>query len=279
MQSTMTKAERRESGLETYVICGGKEGAARLNVLARVLAPSTGSLLDTLGPLQGFTIVDAACGGGDVTIDLAKRAGPMGLVFGFDLDTEKLQAASERVRAANLTNCAFMHADVTKPWTVRGVNMVYARFILTHLAEPRQLLANAWNALVPGGMMVVEDIDTEGVFWHPASRAVEKFRRLYVEVTQSRGCDPFIGRKLNDLLETSGFAEVCTALVQPYSRQGDVKDTITLTFKGIGDSVVSSGLASKEELAGLIAEIDTYASRADTTIAFPRVFQAWGVKQ
>jgi len=240
------------------------------------LAPSTGSLLDGLGPLQGFTIIDAACGSGDVTLELAQRVGPLGLVFGLDLDNEKLQAASERVQALYLKNCAFMHADVTKPWSVHGANLVYARFILTHLQEPKRLLANAWNALIPGGVMVVEDIDTEGVFWHLASLALERFRRLYVEVTQGRGCDPFIGRKLGDLLEASGFADVRTTLVQPFGRQGDVKDIITMTFKAISDSVLARGLASKGELEELITEIDAYAARADTTISMPRVFQAWG---
>lgn len=54
-----------KTGLESYIIRGGKAGAERLNVLSRAFAPSTPAFLDRLGPLDGLTIVDAAGGGGE----------------------------------------------------------------------------------------------------------------------------------------------------------------------------------------------------------------------
>lgn len=279
MQTTIAKTATPEAGLATYVIRGGKEGAARLNVLAQALAPSTAALLDRLGPLDGFTIIDAACGGGDVTVELARRAGPAGRVVGLDLDTEKLQAAADRARALKLANCRFAATDVTKPWAIRGANMVYARFIMTHLREPERLLSHAWNSLPVGGLMVVEDIDAEGMFWYPPSAAIETFRDLYVGVTRLKGCDPFIGRRLETLLEAGGYADIRTALVQPYGRRGAAKDVIAMTFDAIGDSVLAAGLVDRQELENLQAELAVYASRNDTTLSMPRIFQVWGLKR
>jgi 2-polyprenyl-3-methyl-5-hydroxy-6-metoxy-1,4-benzoquinol methylase len=278
MLQTLAKKAERAAELENYAIRGGKEGAKRLSVLARALAPSTNTLFDRIGPIYGFTVVDAACGGGDVSVELARRAGPAGRVFGFDLDAVKLASAANLARESRLQNCVFSEADVSSAWPVYGVHMVYARFILTHLKEPERLLAAAWNALVPGGLMVVEDIDADGKFWHPPSPAMERFDRLYNEATKLRGGDPFIGRRLGNLLEANGFTDVNTDLVQPFSRSGAPKDAVVMTYHAISGSILASGLASEGELRALYDELDSYAGRSDTVLGMPRIFQAWGIK-
>ena len=94
---------RRPEELGAYIIKGGEEGRARLSVLARVLAPTTEALLDGFGPLGGLTVIDAGCGGGDVSFELAERVGNSGRVIAFDLDETKLASArdeAERRRSA-----------------------------------------------------------------------------------------------------------------------------------------------------------------------------------
>ena len=79
--------------LANYIIKGGDQGRARLSVLSQVLAPITNALLDRFEPLAGAFAIDAGCGGGDVTFELAQRVGPRGRIVGFDLDEEKLAGA------------------------------------------------------------------------------------------------------------------------------------------------------------------------------------------
>ncbi|WP_063690327.1 methyltransferase domain-containing protein [Bradyrhizobium stylosanthis] len=50
-------------------------------------------LLDRSESLEGCAAVDAGCGGGDVTYDLAKRVGSAGRVVGLDLDEDKILLA------------------------------------------------------------------------------------------------------------------------------------------------------------------------------------------
>ncbi|MFN0191676.1 MAG: class I SAM-dependent methyltransferase [Aestuariivirga sp.] len=266
------------AGLETYVIQHGKEDAPRLNRIAEALAPSTTALLDRFEPLRGRTIVDAACGGGDVTIELARRVEAEGQVYGLDADTGKLEAAADRARDSGLGNCTFIKTDLTRKWPVEAVDLIYARFILTHLTEPEIFLAHARKALKPGGVIVVEDVDVDGIFWHPTSKAMEQLRNFYKTVTLGRGCDPFIGRRLDELLETGGFSSVRTGLVQPYGRSGPAKDAVIMSCHATSASVLAAELATEAELKSLLDEVDAYAARADTIIGMPRVFQAWGVK-
>jgi SAM-dependent methyltransferase len=114
----------------TYVIKGGREGKNRLSVIADALQPTTARLIDKAGKIEAGTIVDAACGGGDVCLYLADLAGPTGKVVGFDLDGEKLAIAREQANARGLSNIEFVQANVLAPWPVEGADLVYARFIL-----------------------------------------------------------------------------------------------------------------------------------------------------
>lgn len=268
-----------ESGLQAYVIRGGSEGRARLGVLARVLAPTTAQHLNRAGPLDGATVIDVASGGGDVAFEIARRVGPGGRVFGIDLDEEKLALARDEAGDRGLTNVTFHQADVLQPWPFGGAHMVYARFILTHVTDPPHLLRRAIDALVPGGKILAEDVNIAGQFCDPPSRAVERSYELYVEAAQKRGGDPFIGRRLARLLDDAGFADVDTALVQPFGRTGDAKSMASLTFAAIADGLVADGLATRDEMRAIAAEIAAFTARPDTTISMPRIFQAWGTRR
>ena len=266
--------------LDSYVIRGGSEGVARLSVLAAAMQPSTLALLDGLGSLAGRSIVDAACGAGDVALELARRAGPAGRMHGLDLDAVKLAAARERAQAQGLANCSFSQADVTAPWLVTDAQLVYARFILTHLREPERMLACARNALAPGARIVIEDIDAEGAFFHPHCDAVATFRCLYLTVTRLKGCDPCIGRRLHELVEDAGLSVERTGLVQPYG-SGDhpAKRVVAMTFEAIGDSLLAAKLVSRPELERMLAEVASFIVRPDSILSMPRVFQVVAVKK
>jgi SAM-dependent methyltransferase len=265
----------RKSALQSYVIKGGEEGRARLAVIARALRPSTEALLDRIGPISGGFSVDAACGGGDVAFLIAERVGPQGHVFGLDLDETKLASARAAAKDRGLYNVTFRAADVLAPWPIRNANLVYARFILTHLADPAALLARAMQALAPGGVLVAEDIDIDGHFWHPPCRAVERATEMYKAVVRRNGGDPIIGRRLQGLFEEAGFPGVNTAVAQPFGRDGDAKQAVRLTFASTTGAMIEAGHATLEEIDDIQAELDAFTARPDTTISMPRIFQAW----
>lgn len=268
-----------KDALKSYPIKGGKTGRARLSVVAQVLGPTTEQHIKRAGPLQGCKVVDAASGGGDVTFALARRVGPQGHVTGLDLDEEKIKATSEAARLQGLTQVSFEVADVSKPWPVMGVDLVYARFILTHLAEPQALLREALAALKPGGALLVEDIDIPGYFWYPDCPALGKYIELYMVLSRRRGGDPQIGRRLPLLLEEAGFDKVEATVVQPFARQGGPKEVSVLTLDATSEGLLAEKLVSPEELAQIKQELAAFVQRPDTIVSMPRIFQAWGRKR
>jgi SAM-dependent methyltransferase len=266
----------RPSALDAYIIAGGEEGHARLGVLSRVLFPTTRSLLDRFEPLQGGWLIDAGCGGGHVTFELAARAGPTGRAIGLDADGVKLDLNRAAAADQGIHNVEFRETDVLGQWPVGDASLVYTRFVLMHLTEPERMLARAREALRPGGVLVVEDIDYGGEFCDPPCPAFDRYSELFVQAAQRRGADPFIGRKLVRLVRNAGFASVDSLLVQPYGSSGDVKHVQFLTFLAIRGALLESGMADAAEIAEIARELQVFAECTQTTLGWPRIFQVWG---
>lgn len=259
-----------------YVIRGGVEGRERLRVLARVMQPTTLALLDRVGIGAGMSCLDVGCGGGDVTHLLARAVGADGRVLGIDLDRTKLELARGEAAAARLGQVAFQVADAAMWATLTGYDVVYARFVLTHVPDPRALLRQMRAAVRPGGMIVLEDVDFRGHFCHPESAAFGRYVELYTRAVQQRGGDANIGPQLPELLTESGCEGVQVHVVQPAGIDGEVKLIAALTMEATADAIVEQGLAVREEIARIVAELYAVARDGRSVMGVPRVFQAWG---
>ena len=129
----------RSDAQHRYAIRGGKEGKTRLDLLARVMLPTTMELLDRAGLTREMKCLDVGCGGGHVTISMARVVGSEGRVIGTDADI--LALAREDAEAAKITNVEFQQQDACACLWHDEFNVAYARFLLSHLSEPDICLA------------------------------------------------------------------------------------------------------------------------------------------
>lgn len=261
-----------------YIIRGGVQGRERLRVLSRVMRPTTMALLHRAGLRPGMACLEAGCGGGDVAFDMACAVGPSGRVVGIDIDQKVLDLAIAEAAGQQLSNLEFRLTDVTDSVPTAEFDLVHARFLLTHLADPAGALARMRDALRPGGVIVLEDIDFRGHFCYPESKAFDRYVELYTETARRKGADANIGPRLPSLLVDAGFENVQMHVVQPAGTTGEVKLMAPLTMENIAGSVVAAGLASEEEAAQLVAELYEYAQTAGTMGSAPRIIEAWGEK-
>jgi predicted O-methyltransferase YrrM len=264
------------TGTSTYVIRGGPQGRERLRVVARVMWPTTAALFERVGVAADARVLDLGCGGGDVTMALAAMA-PDGRVVGTDVDDAKLDLAREEAAAAGLEHVELrVHDVLAPPEGDERFDLVYARFLLTHLPDPAAALANVRALLAPGGAVVVEDIDFTGHFCHPRSEAFWRYVQLYSDAVRARGCDPDIGPRLPSLLRDAGFADVGMHVVQPAGFEGEVKLLAPITLEAIADAVLAADLISAAELERTVDELYRFAEQEGTVLSIPRVVQAWG---
>ena len=188
-----------------YVFHGGDAGRERLRVLARVVAPATHDLFRRIGVATGWRCLDVGCGGGDATTSLARLAHPS-VVTGLDVDESQLAIARQEAETAGIVNVNYRFGDAAQPddWQEDGFDLVYARFLLTHLPKPEAVLDALVARARPGGLIAVEDIDVEGSFCAPPSPAFDKYLDWYTKAHRARGGDPTIGRRLPLLLRGPG---------------------------------------------------------------------------
>jgi SAM-dependent methyltransferase len=263
---------------DQYSIRGGVEGRARLRVLGRVLHPTTSSLLDGLSLQPGMSCLDVGCGGGDVTVELARRVGPTGHVLGIDVDETTLEVAREEAKERGIGNVEFTAADIRAQARLPEFDLVYARFLLTHLEDPGSVIEVLRDLVRPEGVLAAEDIDFSGAYTYPESDAYRRYHELYLDVVRRRGGDPNIGRRLPVLLVSGGFEDVRLSVVQPMAISGEAKLLNPLTMRNIADTVVRDGLAPKAEVDAIVDELHRFAHDPGTIAGLPRIVQAWGIR-
>jgi predicted O-methyltransferase YrrM len=269
--------------MSRYIIRGGLEGRERLRVLARAMRPTTSALLDRIGIAPGMRCLDAGCGGGDVTRELARRVAPGGSVLGLDVDAAKVEIARIETAGDSPGDVEYREADILELDLEPEFDAIYVRFVLTHLADPGSAATRIVRWLRPGGVLIVEDIDFTGSFCHPASAAYERYTELYTRTTQARGVDPNIGPRLPGLLVAAGCSRVGVNVVQPTGmtpegHEGDVKLVSPLTLENIADAVIAEGFAARDEIDAVVDELYRLAADTTTVLAIPRMVQAWGYR-
>ena len=264
---------------ESYAIAGGESGRERLRVVARVFGPGTFAFLDRVGVGDGMACLDVGSGGGDVSTELARRVGANGSVLGIDLDSVNVDIARKEAVAQKLQNIEFRVGDVFDLDQDSAFDVVYARFLLTHLQDPGAALRQMADALRPGGVIAVEDIDFTGHFSNPHCPPFQDYIRLYTQVVQAKGGDPNIGPRLPHLLQQTGLRDVAVSVSHPVDIRGETKLINPITMNCISEAVIAAGLASQSEVARIADDLFAVAQDEETVLSTPRIVQAWGRKR
>jgi len=266
----------RSDAPDRYAIRGGMEGKKRLDLLARVLVPTTTELLNRVGVIRGMKCLDVGCGGGHVTILMARIVGPEGRVIGTDTDAEILGLAREDAEAAKVTNVTFQQVHACARLWHEEFDVTYARFLLSHLNEPEKCLTAMADACAPGGTIVIEDTDFAASFCYPMCAAYERYTELYQKLLQRRGGDSNIGPTLPAVLRQAGIERVELNVVQPTHICGESKMMAPITMSRIADALITEGLASENQVRHILTDLNRVAADSETVISLPRIFQVWG---
>ncbi len=264
---------------DSYLIRGGIEGRERLRILSRVMSPTTLEFLERIPIAPAASCLDVGCGGGDVTFALSRMV-PQGHVTGIDFDGSKILLAQQEAKSIGIENVDFRVEDVTAPPpTDDRYDLIYVRFVLTHLRDPRAALVRFHGQLKPGGILAVEDIDFGGHVCYPPSTAFDRYVELYSQSARARGCDPCIGPRLPSLVHSAGFSDVNVGIVQPSGISGEVKLIAAITFAAIADAALKSGLETSDNLKATSDALYEFSQQQGSFMSIPRIFQCSGTKE
>jgi trans-aconitate 2-methyltransferase len=179
----------RWAAMTSYTFGTSPTAADRLLVVARVFDPTMAAVLAELPRRRWRRVLDLGCGPGSSTERLARHL-DAGELIGLDASADFCAAARDRVPHA-----LFVVGDVLAPFPVRSPDIVYARYVLSHLPDPLRV-ARGWAAqLAPDGWCVLEEPDRietdDDVF--------TRYLALTGGLVASRGADMYVGRTLASL--------------------------------------------------------------------------------
>jgi SAM-dependent methyltransferase len=268
----------RSSRSEEYVLRGGQAGAERLHLLNRVKWPTTEPLLRSAGLRAGMSCLDVGCGGGDVTLKMAAIVGAEGHVVGVDRDQSILQLARQEADKQGLP-VTFRGLEAEDLAEAAAYDLVFARYLLSHLPRPQRTVEAMVRAARPGGCLVLEDVYLPSPVCDPPNAAFDRFVDLYQAVAREKeGGDAAIGVRLLGMALEAGLVDVRVGLVVPTFREGEGKWVTRVTMEHIRGAVVGAGLASDFEVDHIVDELGRLTEDDRTLMSMAPTFQVWGRK-
>jgi len=262
---------------DSYPLATGTAAAHRLWVLHRIYGPGAQRVLVNAGIRPGMRVADIGCGVGMVTNMLSKLVGPKGEVVGVDASKEQVEQARKllRVDAANISFVVASALSTGLP--ADSFDLVYCRFLLIHLSDPQQALAEMRRILKPNGILVCEDGDLTSAGSQPASK-LNIFADLFGRLGPVKGVDYTLGKHLFQMFIHAGFNKPEITFNQPVIARGEEKRLLELSVAEAKQSFVGADLITAEEIDRTIDEMRQLANDETVLALMPRMSQVWARK-
>lgn len=160
----------------------------RLELLATVFQPSTAGFLRRAVSEPPRLAVDLGAGPG-LSTDLLRQITKAARTVGLDSSPEFVAAARSRFG----DTAEFVQHDVSHlPFPVSKADVIYCRFLLTHLQEGTGAVAGWLGQGNVGGLILLEELE----FIETASPEFEAYERFVETLLASQGQTLFIGSKV-----------------------------------------------------------------------------------
>jgi len=276
----MTTTEKATATTDrSYALGRTREEHERLRAQARVWEAATGRLLDQVGLAPGARCLDAGCGPGETMRLMAHRVGPEGGVVGIDVDEPLGTAALAGLHAAGHTQCAFVRHDVAAGEALPGApyDLVFARLLLFHLPQRLAVLRRLWDAVAPGGHLVIQEYDLRPISVLPPLTSVEEAVRVVIGAFDAAGCDVRLGARLPAAFAEAGIGEPdgtdVAGRLDPFAVGVRMLGAV---FGSVRPGAVAHGVTSEDGAAGVAAALESDAAEfADRPMLWPLMIGAW----
>ncbi len=184
---------------EEYLFGDSDLAARRLAVLAEGFAASSRAFMVDASERGLPLAVDLGCGPGTTTHLLADAL-ECDRAVGLD-NAEHFITLAEKTATPNVS---FRRHDVTTvPFPDGLCDLIYARFLLTHLPGPEALVAKWATQLRPGGRLLLE----EAVSIDTTSAVFSTYLTIAEAMLTDRGHDLYVGRVLDTMALPGALAK------------------------------------------------------------------------
>ena len=228
----------------------------------------------------GQAAIDLGCGPRGILDMLAGRVAPAGRVVGLDADPAHTAMAAGFAARRRLGGVEIMTADARNTGLAPGsFDLVHARTLLINLPEPAGVAAEMVRLARPGGWVASMESDVEYARCYPPCPAFDRLCEIFTVAFRRNGADPWIGRRMPELLRQAGLKEVQVEARVQMHPPGNSRRTIRLDLvRSMRSQVLKMGLASAAELDELDAAARTHLQDPRTVVISGLLFLTWGRK-
>lgn len=262
--------------IDSYPLVRTEDAYERLRRQDRLWIAETAQVMDRIAVRPGQSFLDVGCGAGTVAAEAASRVGPLGRVAGMDLDPAAEDHLLRAVAEQSLLTAEFLHADVQHLAPPRDpYDVVWTRFLLSHLADPAPVIARLMEWVAPGGTLVVQDYDAGSMVAWPQPHCWAEFSRVITTVVGNTG-DPYYGRKLPLEFDRAGLGSPDDLQVGmvfgPVDQTGDFVET---TYAVLLDVAVRLGVTTRQQGDQFLADWSRVCADRQVWVQLPELVSAW----
>ncbi|HEX5494454.1 MAG TPA: methyltransferase domain-containing protein [Mycobacteriales bacterium] len=264
---------------QTYVLGTTAQEYERVRRQAQLWERATERVLDRVDPAVGSRCLDAGCGPGVTMRQLAQRVGPRGRVVGIDVDGVLGAAGVDRLHDEGHRQCEFHAHDLRSDAAIPGApyDLVYTRLVLFHLPERVAVLSKLWDAVAPGGHLVVQDYDLSVVGSVPRTPIDERLVGLLMDAFTAAGCEVRAGSLLPRLFEQAGVGlPDATDVAGRLDRLADAASMLEATIRSALPAAIGCGLVTESDAHALLAGLhEEVSADPDRPFRWPLLIGAW----
>lgn len=212
--------------------------------------PQFAPLLEPAKLEAGQRVVDWGCGPGGLAVELARRVGPAGRVFGFDLNAQFLERARQRAARDGVSERIDLAqvSDERIPLPDAAVDRVVCKNVLEYVPDLDATLTEFRRVLVPGGLAHAIDSDWGLLAVEPIGP--ERIAELFAAASVAYRT-PLVGRKLYGAFRRAGFREPRVLATCPTDTRG-LMAPIILNMAGYARA---SGRMERAKIDGLVDDL------------------------
>lgn len=261
---------------DTYPLVRTEDAYDRLRRQDRLWSDETSRVMDRVGLRPGLSFLDVGCGAGTVAAEAAQRVGPTGRVTGMDVDPAAEGHLLRAIRERSSVRADFIEADVQQlAPPAEPYDIVWTRFLLSHLPDPAQVIGRLTEWVAPGGTLVLQDYDAEALLAWPEPECWAELSRV-IDGVVGRNGDPHYGRKLPLELDRAGFGlpdgvEV-GVVFGPVEQAGDF---VAALYTVLLDAAVRLGVTTQRQGEQFLSAWSRVVAANEVWVQLPELVSVW----
>ena len=246
---------------------------ARLSLLNDLLNEAC---VRAAAPRPGEALLDVGAGLGQLTRALARPTGRRAV--GVERSAAQRQRALELAAADGEAGLLELRdGDALElplgPGEWGTFELVHTRFLLEHVQAPERVVAGMVRAARPGGRVVLMDDDHSLMRLTPAPARFEAVWAAFCRSYDRNGNDPYVGRRLVQLLAGAGAAPrratwipYCACAAEPAF--AGLVENLAGNLRGAREAIAATGAVSLAEVDEVVGGLTDFARRPDASLGY-----------